>query len=140
MPKLTEADRMAIVASRAAGVAVNELAKRYRVSRQTIHTVCSVVKKSSRQEAQEEFDSITFRNRLRRKGFVAIEAGLDDSTDNYRRGSIGVQVLKGLGEFNDPDINVHVNAMFAAVPPEWKRDFLLNIEEPEQITPGDGSK
>lgn len=124
MSKLTEADKLAIVASRAAGVAVNEIAKRHRVSRQTIHSVLSVLKKG-RPEAQEEFDAIVYRNRLRRKSYTAVEAGLDDQTDSYRRGTLGISFLKGVGDLRPDQTHVNVNALINACPVEWRDRYFV---------------
>jgi hypothetical protein len=136
MPKLTESDRMAIIAGRAAGRGVNELAKRYNVSRQSIWAVLSVLKKGQCKEAQEDLDATFLKNRLRRKSYDAVEAGLDDSADNYRRGNLGLGFLKGTGDLA-PD-RLSVNTFINACPPEWRERYFVTIDQASLPSPRDG--
>ena len=136
--KLTDSDRAAILVARAAGVPVNELAKRHGVTRQTIHAVLSTLKNSRHADAKEEFDATVYRSTLRRKSYKAVEAGLDDERDQYKRAGVGVQVLKGVGDFAPDngrgDINVFVQQVME-LPADWQKEYFnINVTdvEPEQ--------
>ena len=123
--RLSEADRMAILTARAAGVPVGELARRYHVTRQTISTVLSRLKEAKYSDAKAEFDAVVYRSRLRRKAFVAVEAGLDCTEDQYKRGNLGAVTLKGLGDFQ-PDSSDTLNVLLlsnARLPDDLKLNF-----------------
>jgi hypothetical protein len=126
--KITESDKLAIVTARAVGVSVNELAKRYDVSRQTISSVLAGLKNAKHKDAKEEFDAIVYRNRLRKKAYEGVEAGLDCSDDQYKRGNLGVQVLKGVGDFNGDSINVTFNQFVASIPDDMRDRYILTPE------------
>lgn len=65
-----------------------------------------------------------FRDDLKLKSLDAVRAGLVDERDNYKRATIGVNVLKGIGVLQ-PD-GVQINQLIAAVPPEWTERYLAN--------------
>ena len=112
--RITESDKLAIVTARAAGVPVNELAKRYRVSRQTISAVLGKLKDGKHADAKEEFDATVYRSKLCRKAYVAVEAGLDCEKDPYKRANVGTTTLKGLGEF-EADTSQNVNLILSQI-------------------------
>ena len=126
--KLTDSDRAAILVARAAGVSVNELAKRHGVTRQTISAVLSTLKNSRHADAKAEFDATVYRSTLRRKSYRAVEAGLDCEDDQYKRGNLGATTLKGLGDFaGDAVTNNNINMfvqMVAGLPQDWQRDYF----------------
>lgn len=136
--KITESDKLAIVASRAAGVPVNELAARYKVSRQTISNVLSGLKDAQRKDAKEEFDAMTYRSTLRRKGYKAVEAGLDCEDDQYKRGNLGAVVLKGLGDFTGESINLNVQQFIASIP-EDMRERYLTLDDVTEVSAAEGN-
>ena len=124
--KITESDKLAIIAARAAGVPVSELASRYRVSRQTISTVLGKLKDARHQDARDEFNATVYRSKLRRKGYEAVEAGLDCDADPYKRGNLGVAALKGIGEFasDQADVNVFLQSIMQ-LPADMRDEYLF---------------
>lgn len=74
-----------------------------------------------------------FKAKIRKKAVNAIENGLDCDRDPYRQGALGVQVMKGIGEFKGDEGNSHVkvNVLIGAVPAEWK-DRYVRIDNSEQ--------
>src|SRR5262245_23013982 len=59
-----------------------------------------------------------WKDRLTTKSIRALDRGLDDTTDNYKAGGLGRDVLKGLGELQGDSINVNMQNLIASVPPE----------------------
>jgi hypothetical protein len=62
--------------------------------------------------------------RLRRKSYVAVESGLDDSPDNYRRGTLGLGFLKGVGDLDA----IQANQLINSVPPEFRDRYTIVLE------------
>jgi len=135
--KLTESDRLAIVAARTQGVPVGELAARYGVHRNTITNLLAELKAGIQKTPQQEFDAQVYRNTLRRKSYVAVEAGLDCQDDQYKRANVGTTVLKGLGDFDGADVNVNVQAMIAAIPEELRWRYVGGSATPAVDNGGD---
>lgn len=60
--------------------------------------------------------------RLTELAIKAMESGLGCDDDPYKRGALGVQVAKGTGLLSDTPA-VQVNALFAAIPADWRGDY-----------------
>lgn len=75
-------------------------------------------------EAKVAKTLVNYQENLRQKAVVAVEAGLDDPADSYKRGGLGVQVLKGLGDFAPDQGAVGVQFLIETCPPEWRDDFI----------------
>ncbi len=66
-----------------------------------------------------------FKTKIRRKAVHAIENGLDCDRDPYRQGSLGVAVMKGIGEFKETnDVNIKAAVLVGSVPAEWKERYI----------------
>src|SRR5215813_6861376 len=90
--------QMAIIADRSAGMSCTAIAEKYGVDKATVSRVC----KKFRQEvprAEMSIDLENWKQRLREKAIAGLDDALDADFDPYKRGSIAVQVLKGLGDF-----------------------------------------
>lgn len=76
-----------------------------------------------------------FRKKIRRKAVKAIEAGLDCERDPYRQAGVGVQVMKGIGEFatESHSSSVRVNVLLNSVPNEWKNRYIGQSNPNKQI-------
>lgn len=121
------AARRAIIVERAGGASFKSIALRYDCS---VHTIRSIWQKfidttvGVRTLADE--DQVTFKRGIRRKAVQAIENGLDCDRDPYRQGALGVQVMKGIGEFksDQPDVGARVNILIGSVPGDWKQRYI----------------
>jgi AcrR family transcriptional regulator len=99
--RTSEAERQAIIAERLAGVSVNDIAKRYGINPATVWRICKKTQETAAKLADD------WRSKMRHKAIRGVNAGLDATDDPYKRAGIGVQVLKGLGDFRgDTDLNV----------------------------------
>ena len=65
-----------------------------------------------------------WKDRMRTKSIRALDRGLDDTSDNYKAGGLGRDVLKGLGELQGDSVSVHMQTFIASVPPEWRDRFF----------------
>ena len=104
---LTEVQRRTIIAAVASGRSQVSVAKEFGIHRNTVHLLCSTVKRPS--------GTLPWRDEMRSNAHVAVNSGLKCEDDPYKRAGIGVQVLKGLGDFS-PDMAVNVSAAWVHVP------------------------
>src|SRR5262249_27829914 len=114
-----------IFADRSAGLTVQQLADKYNVHP---NTVSRILRKFAKENPRTELAQGLLsgcRDRLESKAVRAVEDGLDCAENPYRRGNLGVSVLKGLDVFNDESIHVHMNQLINACPPEWREEFGL---------------
>ena len=120
---LTELEKRAICAERAGGVGLKDIADRYGVNPSTVWRVCT--------ETQQATDTpalgASWRADLRARAVPAITAGLDCPDDPYKRAGIGVQVLKGLGDFAPDSQQVNVTAMLASAPAGIDLDATIDV-------------
>ena len=117
--------KTAIIADKAQGVPTKELAIRYDCSEDTIRSVwrefvqsAAKIRSVANETRAETFD------RLKGKAVVAIEAGLECDRDPYRRGALGVQVMKGIGEFKEDVSGARVAVLINNLPPGWKDRYI----------------
>jgi hypothetical protein len=95
-PRLSPAEKSAIVAAVASGQPKTVIAKQFNVHRNTVTALCKSVRAVDNPANPLRED---YRESLRTKAAVAVEAGLDCTKDEYKRAGIGVRVLEGIGEF-----------------------------------------
>src|SRR5215831_15925975 len=117
--------QQSIFADRSADLTVRQVAEKYGVHPNTVVSIC---KKFAKEDPRTELAQGLLsgcRDRLEVKAVKAVESGLDCTENPYRRGSLGVSVLKGLGVFNDDSVHVHMNQLINACPPEWREEFGL---------------
>lgn len=132
---LTEAEKRSIVLDRVSGLTNSAVAKKYGISR-------ALASKHYRDFMREATHAeivqtpAEFREILKNKAFTAVQAGLDCETDQYRRATIGIQVLKGIGEFQ-PDQVLGVGQIIVNLPSEMREAFGLDSDgQLVDITPG----
>src|SRR2546426_7163176 len=76
------------------------------------------------------------RENLRRRAYPAVQAGLEDDSDAYKRANVGIQVLKGTGDLTpDTAVQVSIQTMLAAVPPDWRDRYILTPSAGESAEP-----
>ncbi len=88
----------AVIIDRIAGLSTVEIAQKYKLHRVTVSRICS---RARREAPQSEFanPNADYRVELKGKAITAVKAGLDDPRDSYKRAGVGIQTLKGIGEF-----------------------------------------
>jgi hypothetical protein len=134
---IPNAVRNAIIADKAEGVSTKELAIRYDCSESTIRSIWrSFVQTSARVRSIAHETQQDTRNRLKGKAVIAIESGLDCERDPYRRGALGVQVMKGIGEFKEDNSGARVAVLVGNLPVGWKERYITTGDTPLL---GDGS-
>lgn len=79
-----------------------------------------------------------FKSKIRKKAVNAIENGLDCDRDPYRQANVGIQVMKGIGEFkSDDDRGSRINILIGSVPNEWKDRYIsISPVSPKLLTSG----
>jgi len=133
--------RKAIVIDRAKGVPSRITAAKYGVAVSSVRSIwkefsTEVLENQSRISAED--DPTRFRSKIRKKAVDAIESGLDCDKDPYRRASVGIKVMEGIGEFRGEGMNVSFNTFVAGVPAEWRDKYLPNkIQEIKQENEGE---
>ena len=108
---LTELEKRAIVAERAAGMLVKEVARRYQVDPATVWRVCKQTQLAVKSPVFGDW-----RSDMRVKAIDGVNAGLDCPDDPYKRANIGVNVLKGLGDFAQDQGQVNVTQLVSNLP------------------------
>ena len=94
--------------------------------------------KGSCPRAELSKDLSHYREKLKGKAITAVENGLDCPDDPYKQGNLGVQVLKGLGEFNgDNPKGDSLNILIANMPPSLYKSAMEAgcfelVPEPEE--------
>ena len=125
------ADKLDILKLRASGLSAPDIAKRLGRSKTTIMYHLNQLNRAKR-PAQDEFDATVARNTLRIKGYKAVEAGLDCDEDAYKRGSLGVATLKGLGDFAADNPSTSINVFYQAIqqlPPDWRNQYVSGDDD-----------
>jgi hypothetical protein len=124
--------RRAVIVEKSQGLDNVEIAMRWDISTQAVARIWRDFVDSTsdtRQLGDENPD--VFRKKIRRKAVKAIENGLDCDRDPYRQAGVGVQVMKGIGEFatESNHNSVRVNVLLNAVPNEWKQRYIASRAE-----------
>ena len=135
--KLTDIQKQTIAVLRTQGMSNHAIAAKLGIH----HITVSKAYSEFRREASGVIDDIgkDWRNDLKVLAVKAIKRGLIDKSDNFKSGSIGVQALKGLGEFAQEGNTINVAALINAVP-EHMRDRYFMVEAEEAAEIGDGSE
>src|SRR5215831_14777788 len=123
--------QMAIIADRSTEMSYTVIAEKYRVDKATVSRVC----KKFRQEvpqAEMSIDLENWKQQLKAKTIAAIDAALDSAFDPYKRASVGIAVLKGVGEFAQENA-IQVNHFDINNIPVELRDRYLSTPEDETV-------
>jgi hypothetical protein len=126
---LTEHERRQIIEKLAAGASPSAIAREYNISRQYASMLKSRLnRRELRKDRPAEYDLQMTKESLRRKAYPAVSAGLDCPDDPYKRGNLGVQVLKGVGDFQ-PDNTPNINVLIQNMPPEFRARYLISNDD-----------
>jgi hypothetical protein len=109
-PKLTEADRRAVIAHYMTSGSIQLTANEFKLHRNTVADLVKTVREASNSPL-----STDWRSNMRPKAIAAVNNGLDCSEDAYKQANVGVQVLKGLGDFRG-DSEVSIVTMISNAP------------------------
>lgn len=93
--RLNSAEKQAVIAAVAMGQPKTIVAQQFGVHVNTIHNLCASVRRLDHPANPLAKD---WKEGARVKARTAVEAGLDAAGDPYKRASIGVKVLEGLGD------------------------------------------
>jgi len=117
-----------------AGASPSALSREFHVSRQSLSKLKSQLRRRDlRSDRPSQYDFEMAKQDLRRKAYPAVAAGLDCPKDPYKRGNLGVQVLKGTGDLFG-DTNVNVGIQLNQCPPELlERLLLAPSDEPIEL-------
>src|SRR2546429_1890499 len=121
MGKLSPDQRHALANQLLSGARTSDVARQFGVTESHVSRIRSRLRQTG-PLPPSEWDYREARENLRRRAYPAVQAGLEDGSDNYKRANIGVQVLKGVGDLT-PDtaaVQVTIQTALAAVPPEWR--------------------
>ena len=131
-PKQRRLTDMALVTELVVGTPIEVIAKNYRLDIKYVERIR--LEWMSACKIQESFD---YRHDIKVRAIEAVRAGLDDSFDNYKRASIGVRALQGIGEFKPDQVAVNILQTFANVPAEMRHRYISNESEPVEVPASD---
>lgn len=130
--RLTNAQRTAIVAEVASGKTNAQVAKDFNVHVNTVSILVNRIRKA----VPQMNGPAQWRERVVLKSQDAIDAGVDCNDDPYKRGTLAVAVMRGLGEFaGDHQVNVFVNAV-GSLPADLRSEYLSSDDAIEATAIG----
>jgi len=119
---ITDAEKMTVCMLRGKGLSVEEIGEKLRRTPESIRGILRQAEALAR-AAGLNFD---WREDLREKAVHAIRSGLTHEKDPYKQAGIGVQTLKGLGEFEN-ETSVNIGALMSSIP-ENARGRYITLE------------
>ena len=128
---MLDAERMTICMLKGKGLTLAEIGEKLRRSPDSVKSVL----KQAELAAQKMGLNFDWREDVREKAVYALRAGLTCETDPYKAAGLGVQALKGLGDF-EADSNVNIAAMLSAVPDNMRERYITIEAEPNLISSG----
>ena len=123
-PKLTEADRMNVVAHYMTSGSIGLTAEHFDLSRNTVAGLVKTVR-----DASNSALSTDWRSRMAELPVLCVDAVKDavtDRTDVYKAAGIAQAHLKGVGIYN-ADTQVNVTAMLASAPAGIDLDTAIDV-------------
>jgi hypothetical protein len=127
---LTDAEKVSIIAMKAKHLSNYKIAKQIGVTPQSVGDFLKRTRELMATSQGIEYD---WKQDLESRSVDAITDAFEydgEGVDVYKRGRIGIDVLKGLGIMNPDQTNVNINALINATPPEMRdRYFVTNNEE-----------
>jgi hypothetical protein len=125
--------KQSICADRVAGLRVQEIAEKHRLHRVTVSRVLSRFRRESPDSILADPEG-NYRERLKGKSIKALDAALDCDQDNYKRGGIAIQVMKGIGEFQAEQPTQGV-VVYLQVPEAWRDRYERAGRDATDTTP-----
>ena len=81
-----------------------------------------------------------YKRQLKAKSIKALHAGLDAKKDPYKRATIAVRVLTGIGEFAAPAASQGISVLLSQVPAGLEQYFTIHNEDNDLQPKTDGGK
>jgi hypothetical protein len=122
---LSEQEKAAIILMHGKGMTYQAIADKTGKTRQAVHKFITKVHKAAETVIPEQ----DWKEVMRDKAIVAINAGLDHDEDPYKRGTLGIQAAKGLGVLQPDGAQIQINTLMASVPPGWKDRYMTVTAE-----------
>lgn len=97
--RLSEVTKQAILSDITSGMTQESVARKYSVSVRSVGRLFHDLRNAPVPPIVAESNQ-SRRAKMVDKAYVAVEAGLDCPEDAYKRAGVGVQALKGLGEWD----------------------------------------
>jgi hypothetical protein len=124
---MTDAERISIFMLHSEGYSYEEIGEKVSRSANTVRGIVFKAKK----EAIAAGMKLNWREDLKERSIVAVRAGLDHDKDPYKRAGVGIQTLKGLGEF-ETEGQVHIAQLLNSIP-EGQRDRYVSLDTSDAI-------
>jgi CENP-B N-terminal DNA-binding domain len=133
MRKLTNLDHTTIIAASVSGESPTQIARRFKVSRQTVSTIVNNFRRQ--QTGIADLDGMTYKARIKRKAITALESGLDAHTeDPLRAGVLGLGALKEMNALADEGGGSFADWV-ASIPEECRELYDQPLPEPRMLSP-----
>lgn len=93
-----------------------------------LNRAATTIRRVIKTAAKIQDEAPDFKETLKDKAIAAVHAGLDHDVDPYKRGGLGVNVLKGIGLFAPDGAAITINNLVASVPEKWRDRYISNDE------------
>lgn len=130
--KMTEAEKQTVCLMVGQGSTPAEIALKLGRALGTIQRTIAFA------EAEAKKVGIDWKSVMKDKAVVAVNDALDAKEDLYKRGTLGMQALKGLGELENDGGAGNLTAIFNSVPPDMRDRYLTTddiIANSKNVTP-----
>ena len=124
----------AIVSNYLEGMKQVDIARKFDLHRVTVSKVVSRFMREA-DLAENTKVSGDWKQALAERAVEAIEDGLKNRKEPYKRANLGVRVMKGLGHFNPESVNQV--GFFAQVPDAWRERYTPPPEITAQVQEAD---
>jgi len=127
---LSPAILQTIVAEHVIGRTNVDIANRLKINKSAVCRVLRVYREAEPKSVVADPVG-DFREDLRREAIKAVRAGLVDDKDSYKRATIGVQTLRGLGEFKDTAVQ-GISVIMSSIPAGLEGYFTRELCDGKQ--------
>jgi hypothetical protein len=117
---------MAIIADRSAGLSCSAVAEKYQVDKGTVSRICSRFREQV-PEAEMSVDLANWKEQLKTEAVKAVHEALRCEIDAYKRGGIGLQTLRGLGEMAGETAFQVNHFSIDNVPADWQNRYRSSV-------------
>ena len=123
---LSDPQRQAIIVAVSSGRSQTSVAKEFGVHLNTVNRIINTVRNTTKQAGITASGS-DWRQSQTQRAVRAVDAGLDATDDPYKRATIGVQALKGLGVYVGDNAGSTTNVFIAQMqnlPADWREKYV----------------
>lgn len=115
--RMTEAEKQTVCLMSGQGATPADIALKLGRSIVTIQRTIATAQAEARRVG------IDWKSIMKDKAVLAVNDALDHREDLYKRGGLGIQALKGLGEL-EADQSMNLTAILSSVPPDMRDRYL----------------